>query len=70
MIFSKKILNTWFDSYIDMYNLVIKKFRNEFKAGLLNNPKFKLTDLNTELNISKLIYIFYEIIISKNFKGY
>jgi len=54
----KKILNTWFDSYIDMYNLVINKFRNEFKAGLLNNPKFKLTDLNTELNISKLKIFF------------
>ena len=54
----KIVLQKWFNAYIDMYNLVIKKIKNEIKNEVKmkfeTNKKFKLIDLNIDLSIQKL----------------
>ena len=56
----KETIDKWMNAYIDMYNKVIEYFKNEFKKQLKKNPKFKLIDLNIDLNITKLKKLFSE----------
>lgn len=50
----KKIINSWMDGYIDIYNSIIYLIKCEFKKKLEENKNFKLINLKVDLNISKL----------------
>jgi len=50
----KIIFHKWFNAYIDMYNLIIRKIKKAFTNELKMNSRFKLTDLEIDLNISQL----------------
>lgn len=50
----KLVFQKWFLAYIDAYNLVIKKIKDEFKKQLTINKKFKIINLKIDLNINNL----------------
>lgn len=63
------VFQKWFSAYIEMYNLIIKKIKNKFKAILLLDRNSKLIDLNIDLNITKLKKEFSEnkVILNKKY---
>lgn len=56
----KQVLQKWFTAYIDMYNCIINKIKNEFTKQLKTNKRLKLIDLKIDLNINKLKKEFFE----------
>lgn len=50
----KKILQNWFQAYIHMYNSIIFIIKTKFRDFLKKNKLAKITDLNIDLDMSKL----------------
>jgi IS605 OrfB family transposase len=48
------VFQKWFDAYIEMYNLVMKKIKTAFSDEMIANKKIKLINLEIDLNITKL----------------
>jgi len=49
-----KILQQWFNAYVDMYNCIIRKIKNKYIKELNKNKYLKLTDLTIDLSIGCL----------------